>query len=173
MNDLPEPPELVRDLMTVGVESCSPNTPLSDLLRLFIEQGLEAVVVLNSDRHAVGAITPEELVRALDAEDLNVLTAEHIMREGLPEVPADIPLKAAAQIMHDQGVRAVFIMHRAGGFGYPAAVLTYRHLLRALAMASGQDDLLDLGIKAERESPVDTFLRRREETRRRNIGQDR
>ncbi|OGO37085.1 MAG: hypothetical protein A2W35_02790 [Chloroflexi bacterium RBG_16_57_11] len=40
-------PELVRDLMTVGVATCSPDTPIDDIARLLLDKGLEAVVVLD------------------------------------------------------------------------------------------------------------------------------
>jgi len=84
------------------------------------------------------------------------------MRPDVPELPPDIPLAAAAQLMRDMGVRVIFLNHHAGGIKYPAAYLTYRHLLRHLAARDGED-LKDLGIKAEREAPLEVFLRRRDE----------
>jgi hypothetical protein len=63
-------------------------------------------------------------------------------------------------------VRIVFMMHHAGGIEYPAAMLSYTHLLRHLAAKDGAD-LADLGIEAARESPLETFIRRRNEARRR------
>ena len=47
-----------------------------------------------------------------------------------------------------------------------AAMLSYEHIMRHLAAAS-DEELRDLGIRAEREPPLETFLRRREEARRR------
>jgi hypothetical protein len=87
------------------------------------------------------------------------------MTEDMPQVPPDIPLTAAAQIMRDLGVRIVFMVHNADGITYPAAMLSYRHLLRHLA-AGTEGELKDLGIKAEREAPLETFMRRRDEARR-------
>ncbi len=79
------------------------------------------------------------------------------MREGVPQVPPDIPLTAAAQIMQDQGVRALFLMHHAGGIEYPAAMLSLTtHLLRHLA-AKDDDELRDLGIHADRAGAAGTF----------------
>ena len=91
------------------------------------------------------------------------------MRDEVPQIPADIPLVAAAQIMRDKSVRALFLMHHSAGIEYPAAIITFQHLLRHLA-ASNADDLRDLGIRAERQSPLDTFYQRREEARRRAGG---
>jgi len=39
-----------------------------------------------------------------------------------------------------KNVRAFFLMHNAGGVTYPAAMITYRHLMRHLA-AQSDDDL--------------------------------
>lgn len=160
------PRTLVRDLMSVGVFTCPPETPLVDLVRVLLEQDLEAAVILDSQGHAGGIVSRDELVRAYAYGEYAELTAEDVMRDGVPQVPPDIPLTAAAQIMQDLGVRMLFMMHHAGGIEYPAAMLSYKHLLRHMAMES-DEDLRDLGIKADRESPLDTFIKRRDETRRR------
>lgn len=155
--------KLVRDLMTVGVPSCPPDFLIKDLLPLMLERQWEALVILDENGHAVGMIGQPELVRAYGRTDFDQLTAQDIMEPDLPSAPPDIPLTAAAQIMQDLGVRVLFIMHHAGGRSYPAAWLTYQHLLRHL----GGIDLAETGIHAAREAPLDVFLRRREEARRR------
>lgn len=156
---------LVRDLMTVGVATCSPETPVADVARLILENGLEEVVVLE-DGNALGVIGQDDLVRAYATGNVSVRTAlaREIMREGVPQVPPDIPLEAAAQIMRDKGIRALFLMHHAGGIEYPAAVITYRHLIRHLAAKDG-NELRDLGIKAERKLPLQAFIERRDAAR--------
>lgn len=171
------PPRLVRDLMSVGVPTCSPETPVVDVTRLMLEKDLEAIVVLDKQGHAQGVVSRHDLVRVYaqgealasqtEAGKLREsLTAGEVMQPGLPQVPPDIPLPVAAQIMQDQGVRVLYMMHHAGGISYPAALLTYKHILRHLAMES-QSDLNDLGIKAEREAPLETFIKRRDAARKR------
>lgn len=157
--------QLVRDLMTVGVTTCAPATPIADVARLLLDHDIEAVVVLDQEGHAVGTVSREALARAFAGHAHQHLTAEAVMTEHVPQVPPDIPLKAAIQIMLDQGVRAAFVMHHAEGIQYPAAVLTFTHLLRHLA-ARDPDELRDLGIKADREPPLAAFFRRRDEARR-------
>jgi uncharacterized protein YjiS (DUF1127 family) len=88
------------------------------------------------------------------------------MRPEIATVPPDLPLVTAAQIMRDKRLRAVYMTHHAGGVEYPAAWLTYRHLLRYLA-AHDDDELKDLGILAQRQSPIETFIQRREAAKRR------
>jgi CBS domain-containing protein len=157
---------LVRDLMTVGVATCSPETPVADIARLLLDKGLEGLVVLDQEGFAAGVVSQDELVRAYTRDDCRSLTAEAIMREGVPQIRPDIPLTAAAQLMQDQGVRMLFLMHEAGGITYPAAVLSYRHILRHLA-ARSDDELRDLGIAAARQAPLDKFIQKRDAARRR------
>jgi CBS domain-containing protein len=163
-------PELVRDLMTVGVATCSPDTPAGDIARLLLEKGLEAVVVLDpADGHALGYVSQDELVRAYAHayRPAAELTAERVMQDEVPQAPPDIPLTAAAQIMLDRGVRVLFLMHHSSGIEYPAALISYQHILRLLG-ARNQDELHDLGISATRQSPLEAFIQRREAARSRN-----
>lgn len=160
-------PRLVRDLMSVGVVTCAPDTPLGELAQLFLDSGLEDIVVLE-DGHALGVVGRNDLVKAFEHQDPRRLQARQLMQEGVPQVPPDIPLAAAAQIMRDQGIRTLFLMHHAAGIEYPAAMLSYRHLLRWLA-ASDARDLGDLGIKAERRSPLEQYVEKREAARRANL----
>ena len=157
-------PELVRDLMSVGVLTCSPETSIVEVTRVLLDKDLEGAVVLDEHGHAAGVVSRDDLVRAYGNGEYSGLTAGDVMQAGVLQVPPDIPLTAAAQIMQDHNVRLLFLMHHAGGIEYPAAMLSYTHLLRHLAMEDG-DDLRDLGIKAERELPLEAFIKRRDEAR--------
>lgn len=139
---------LVRELIGPAV-TCAPDTPVAEIARLLLARDLEGVVVLNEDGHAVGVVGQDELVTAYGRPDRAGLTAEDVMNEAIPHVRPDIPLAAAAQIMRDLGVRMLFLMPQRGGITYPAAMLSYRQLLRHLA-AHNDDELTDLGINVVR-----------------------
>jgi CBS domain-containing protein len=160
-------PHLVRDLMTVGAVTCTPKTTIPELAQLLLDHDLDEVVVLDEGK-ALGVVGQDDLIKAFTGGDNKLLTASDVMREGIPQVPPDIPLTAAAQIMRDQGTRTFFLMHHAAGIEYPAAALSYKHYLRLLA-ANNVQDLRDLGIKAERTPPLEGFIKRREATRQKNI----
>ena len=171
------PPRLlVRDLMKVGVSTCSPGTSVVEIARLLLERNLEAVVVLDPEEgHAMGVVGQDELVRAYtnrpptaaDQPPPSDLTAVDVMHEGVPQVPADIPLTAAVQIMQDQRVRILFLMHHAGGIEYPAASLSYNHVLRHMA-ARDEAELRDLGTCAERQTPLEIFIQKRDAAQRKS-----
>jgi len=154
--------------MTVGVATCSPETQVGEIARLFLEKGLEAIIVLDADEgHALGVISQDELVQAFTRPDARSRKAEEIMSDEVPQVPPDIPLIAAALLMKDKGVRALFLMHHAGGVVYPAAMISYQHILRHLA-AHNPEELRDLGFHAQRQAPLQEFVARREAARNRN-----
>jgi predicted transcriptional regulator len=157
--------KLVRDLMTVGVPTCKTISPIIDVARFILEHNIEEMVVLDQEGHGVGVIGYEELVGIYGRDNLDALTVEEVMREGVPELPPDISIVLAAQMMKDRRIRVAYMNHNAGGIIYPAALISYRHILRALA-ASDQKDLKDLGIAAERKSPIEQFIERRDEARR-------
>ena len=56
-------PRLVRDLMTVGVPTCSLETPIVELTRILLEKEFEAFVVLDEQGHAQGVVSRHDLVR--------------------------------------------------------------------------------------------------------------
>lgn len=156
---------LVRDLMAVGVATCKLDSCLVDIARFLLEKHLESMVVLNSAGHAVGVVSRNELIKAYGKDNWQELCAEDVMQAEVPQVPPTIPLTAAAQMMQDWHVRQVFIMHHADGITYPAASLSYTHLMRHIT-AQKPDDLDDLGIKAARQAPLDTFIEKRDAARR-------
>jgi CBS domain-containing protein len=156
--------KLVRDLMTVGVPTCKSTTPVIDIARFLIENNAEEIVVLGEEGEGVGVCGYRELVNAYERENVRELTAEDIMTEGVPELPSDIPLTLAAQLLRDKDIRVAYMNHNSAGIIYPAASISYKHLVRHLA-AKDESELKDLGINAERKSPLEQFIERREEAR--------
>ncbi len=156
-------PTLVRDLMTVGVVTCNPQTTVPELAQMLLDHDLDEVIVLDEGK-ALGVVGQDELIAAFSHDECKLFTAIEVMREGVAQVPPEIPLTAAAQLMRDQGVRTFFLMHHAAGIEYPAAAISYKHFLRLL-VAESQADLSDLGIRADRVAPLDEFIERREATK--------
>ena len=165
-NTTPRQRLLVRDLMRVGVATCPPDTPIVEVARLMLEKQLEGIVVLDAEGEAIGVVTQDELAQAYSRDNCHDLHAEDVMQAKVPQIPPDLPLTVAAQIMRDLRVRIVFLMHEAGGIRYPAAALSYQHLLRHLA-ARTDAELEDLGTAAPRKLPLESFIEKRDAARRR------
>ncbi len=150
--------------MTIGVPTCKNTTLVADIARFLIDNNAEEMVVLGSEGEGVGVVGYEELVSAYHRENIRELTAEDVMREGVTELPSDIPLTVAAQMMKDKKIRVAYMNHNSAGIIYPAAMISYRHIVRHLA-AKDESELKDLGLKAERKSPVKEFIARRDNAR--------
>jgi CBS domain-containing protein len=157
---------LVRDLMTVGVPTCKWDVPIVDIARFLLEKNVEAMCVLDAEGHGIGVVGEQELISAYGRDNPDQLSSEDIMSEGVPELNPDLPLTVAAQIMKDKGIRIAYILHNSAGIIYPAAFISYRHILRHIA-ARDENELKDLGLAAERKSPIEQFIERRDEARRR------
>ena len=157
-------PILVRDLMTIGVPTCKGGTLIVDIAHFLIENSVEEMVVLGSEGEGMGIVGYEELVTAYHRNGVRELTAEQVMREGVPELPSDIPLTVAAQMMKDKNIRVAYMNHNSAGIIYPAALISYRHIIRHLA-AKDETELKDLGLAAERKSPIERFIEKRDEAR--------
>lgn len=158
-------PKLVRDLMRVGVHTCPPETTLKQLAQAFLDLGVDEMVVLD-EGNAIGVVGQTDLVRAFALQAQDGLTAGDIMQEELNQILPEIPLPAAAQIMLDKGVRVLYLTHHAGGIEYPAAAISYRHILCLMA-AEDDTDLQDLGIQARRRNPLERFIEKRKQARQR------
>lgn len=159
--------KLVRDLMTVGVPTCKWDSSIADIARFLLVHHVEAMCVLDAEGHGIGVVGEQELISAYGRDNPESLKAEDVMSEGVPELGADIPLAVAAQMMKDNGIRIAYMMHNAAGIIYPAAFISYRHILRHIA-AKDEKDLKDLGLAAERKSPIEQFIERRDAARKKS-----
>ena len=139
MTGVDNPPvELVRDLMHIGVETCPVDTPLVEAVQTLLQNQLEALVILDAHGHAVGLFGRQEAVLAYGlpqpcSGSLDALKVADAMRPEIPEIPPDVPATAAAQLMVDQNVRCLYLMHHDGGISWPAAVLRFEDILRHVA----------------------------------------
>jgi len=159
-----EKTELVRDLMHIGVTTCGADTPFVEAVRTLLQENLEGMIVLDDNGHSVGVFSRREAVAAYGQAGASVhghamLTVSDVMRPDVPELPPDIPVTAAAQMMLDYGVREIYMMHHESGIGWPAAVLRFDDILRYLA-AESETETSDMGSGATRKAPIDVFKER-------------
>ena len=152
---------LVRDIMRIGVLTCRPEEPVQALAARLLDQNCTSIVVLDEDGDARGWINEQCLVEAYlrqgqTAED-EPLTAADVMREEVPDCPAEIPVTAAVQLMADLGADHLFCLHHAGGRAWPASVISLRDIVRALA---GPEYIHGQGAGAPRPTPMDLFRQR-------------
>ncbi len=123
--------KLVRDLMKIGVPTCTPDTRLDEIARVMVREDAEAVIVMDA-YGACGVVSQTDLVRAFP-RNWQVLTAKDVMTERIISITPDVDVLAAAHMMIDEKVHQLFIMHEHPGPSRPSAVITMRAIVREMA----------------------------------------
>jgi hypothetical protein len=70
-------------------------------------------------------------------------------------------------MLKDKKTRVAYMNHNSAGIIYPAAMISYKHILRHLA-AKDESELKDLGLAAERKSPIEVFIAKRDSAKRKS-----
>ena len=122
----------VRELMTPGVITCGPDTPLPEVRELLVDEGISCVVVADLEGEMLGVLSTTDLARAqslaarLDPA-LPELLPEHLMtREVLTAFP-DEPLSDAVDRLVEARVHRLVVIDR-GGSAHPLGILSMSDL---------------------------------------------
>ncbi len=124
--------KLVRDIMKIGVPTCDVNAKLDEIAKIMARDGADTVIVMDEEDGAVGVVSQSDLVRSY-TRNWQLLTAKKIMTEKILCVDPASSITAAANMMQEERVHQVFIMHEHPGTGKPSAVVTMRAIVREMA----------------------------------------
>lgn len=123
--------KLVRDIMKIGVPTCTLDMPLPQVAQILARENADAIIVMD-ESGAAGVISQTDLARVY-ARNYALLTAQEIMTEKIISIAPDAAAAAAAQMMQDDQVHQVFVMHDHPGPSRPSAVVTMRAIVRDMA----------------------------------------
>ena len=109
-------PKLVHDLARTGITTCFDTTLFVEAVRTLLKKNIESLIVLDDYSRAIGIFSRHEAVETyarsgINATNFDTLTVADVMRSDIPQVSANIPAITAAQIMLDQGLRNIYLMH--------------------------------------------------------------
>jgi len=101
----------VADVMTLGIITCAPDTPLETVAELMATHHVHAVAVGGiASQHLVwGVIDSLDLVRALGDPDAGG-RAEAISRQPAHAIEPDAPLSEAARLMSERNVAHLVVV---------------------------------------------------------------
>ncbi len=96
----------VRDIMTPDPVTVTPDTLVTDVARIMMDNGIGSVIVVDKDGNPVGIITEQDLISRVLAVKRHPaeVRARDVMSSPLIMVDPDMPLKDAAKIMADKGI---------------------------------------------------------------------
>jgi CBS domain-containing protein len=97
---------LVRDIMVTDVKYVSPETPLSTVINIMIQNKIGSVVVVGDKREVLGIITERDLIEKVLAKNLDVRTlrAKDIMSKPVIVVSPDTSVSAATNLMKEKNI---------------------------------------------------------------------
>ncbi|MFZ5917619.1 MAG: cyclic nucleotide-binding/CBS domain-containing protein [Chloroflexota bacterium] len=126
-------PKFVRDVMSRGVVTCTPDTSVREAARRLTEHGLSALVVVDARSGQLeGIVSRSDLARVYE-KDVDALRVESVMSENVETIVPDIPVSAAVMIMQDRGVDRLVILHEPPAPQVPVAVLSLSDVVRDIA----------------------------------------
>lgn len=123
----------VADVMRVGLVTCRPETPVSDVARMMIAYGIHSVIVadLGGDGgRDWGVVSDLDLAAAALSDRRAELTAREVASTELVTIRSDEPLARAAQLMTEHQVAHLVAVQPETGA--PVGVVGTLGLARAL-----------------------------------------
>ena len=121
----------VGDVMTEGVVSCSPDTPLREVAALMVENRIHSVVVYEGGPERAWRIVSDiDLVNAANA-DMDREQASEVAATPVVTVTPDARLGRVAQLMAEYQTAHLVVVDP--GSGRPVGVISSLDLARTLA----------------------------------------
>lgn len=153
------PPSLVRDCMTSGVVSITPETPLPEVQVLLENHSISAVAVIDAAGMLVGVVSVRDLLRKarvemderaaeVEVKPMAGAFARDVMREGVRTVEETAPMVEAARCMLEHQVHRLFVTRDK----VPVGVLSTRDAMKMVVAAADATPL-----SALMTSPVETI----------------
>ena len=125
--------KFVRDVMSHGVMTCTPETTVREVAQRMAEHKVNALVVVEeASGELEGIVSRSDLARSYD-QDYDSLTVEAVMSHDVETIIPDIPVSAAVLIMLDKGVDRLVIQHARPAPQRPVGVLSLSDVIRDMA----------------------------------------
>jgi CBS domain-containing protein len=126
----------VRDLMHVGLNTCSMDSTLGQVATLLTQHHVHALVVVDQENHPQGIISDYDLLAgewlATDAKDLRTmrkLTAGELMSSPIETVEIDTRLNNAANILIEKDFHRLIVTEK----GIPVGVISTSDFVSSIA----------------------------------------
>lgn len=120
---------LVRDIMKRSVPTCQFDTLVLQVARQMLRANADTVVVVDDLGEVSGIISRTDIVR-LHSQRYWEMRAEDIMTYNVLTIVPDVPVNAAAQLMLDNRIHQLVILHARPAPQRPVGILTMRDVIR-------------------------------------------
>jgi len=123
----------VRDVMARGVVTVRLDTPVKDVAKILIENGVSGVVVVDEKGEVWGVITDTDLIKCYTDGKAGAV-AEDIMSPQTLTVDPEMKLREAAAFLCSKGIHRAFVMSagHACTKNFPVGVISVTDIVREI-----------------------------------------
>lgn len=122
---------LVRDIMKIGVPTCTRDMKLPEVAQIMARENADALIVMD-EYGSCGVLSQSDLVRVFP-RNYALISAGDVMTEKIISIDPETPITTAANMMQEEKVHQLFLMHEHPGPSRPSAVITMRAVVREMA----------------------------------------
>jgi len=105
---------LLRDIMTRVVVTVSVTAKVKEIVSLLGKQELSGVAVIGNDGVAVGVISDMDILKVIDKENWENITAESIMTSNIQKIKPTCTLGEAAKMMREKSIHRLLVFSESG-----------------------------------------------------------
>jgi len=95
-----------RDIMTTEVVTADPDTPISKIVRLMLENNIGSIVIVGPKKEVLGIITERDLISKVLAKELDPRTtrAEEIMTRPVITVDPEASIGEVVNLLKEKNI---------------------------------------------------------------------
>ena len=101
--------KLLRNIMTKGVVTVQMNATVKEIANLMTKHVMSGVAVVGPNSEIVGVISDIDLIKMLEKEEWENVTAESIMTSNIISARPTMTIGDAANIMKEKNIHRLFI----------------------------------------------------------------
>ncbi|MEM2924809.1 MAG: CBS domain-containing protein [Methanocellales archaeon] len=118
-----------KDIMSRGVVSVSPDTKLSDIARIMVEEGIHGVYVFDPTKKIAGVVEDNDIIKIFGKKLVEKTLAKEVMRKVDVKITPETTLDEVLKIMRDKKKRKLYVFYQESDL-FPVGVISIRDIIR-------------------------------------------
>lgn len=123
--------KLISDIMHKGVIACSPDTPMTEVVRIVSDTEVHAIIVMDGNNHPLGIVSHTDIIR-LFGKDLTTYTAKDVMSHNVFDIAANEPAQKAAETLLKHGVHRLLVVEVENTERHPVGIISTTDLVKEM-----------------------------------------
>ena len=123
--------KLVKQIMHNGVIGCSPDTPLSEVVRILSDTDIHALVVTGDNGEVAGLVSHMDVI-SLHDRDLSQVLAGDVMTKKVISVSPEATVPEAVAVMVAKKIHRLVVTETDGDNLLPVGVLSTTDIVRQM-----------------------------------------